>query len=72
MFLEQGKTGIEGFFKTLFPGGQEDLLTGPDGQTLVYRYLIPKETLNPWKGWNPGPGGDLLERLQTRPKSGNR
>jgi 4-amino-4-deoxy-L-arabinose transferase-like glycosyltransferase len=54
LFLEQGKTGIEGFFKTLFPEGQEDLLTGPDGQTLVYRYQIPKESLVIWKGWNRG------------------
>jgi hypothetical protein len=54
LFLEQGKTGIEDLFKTLFPAGQEDLLIGPDGQTLVYRYQIPKESLGLWKGWDRG------------------
>ena len=53
-FLEEGKAGVLDFLKTLFPGGKEDRLLGPDGRTLVSVYGSQKEKLVSLKPWDRG------------------
>ncbi len=48
--LEQGRTGVLNMLKTLYPGGKDEYLVDPTGNTVEYFFRVPPEELAKAKG----------------------
>ena len=67
-FLEEGKSGLLDFLKTILPGGEEERLKDRDGRTLIFVYKVPRGVMGYYQGWDRGLVGDYFNSLDGKTK----